>query len=455
MNKLMFVAPSAYRLGGVQTWLDYLLPGLAERGWEVVLGLVSGRVHDAEAYLGEHPFDRVALVDAGTGTRRGRVRSLARVLEAHRPDMVVVVNIADAYGAAARLRLADKGDFKIVATLHGLQPDFLQDFATHRDHIDAVICTNRLACEMVVECSKFDPRRVLYSPYGVEVPEVDASVESTEDGSLGDDGSLRIAYAGRLEGSQKRIHDLVEILRRGVASGLDLTLRIAGTGPEDDSFMAAVHRAHLTDRVEHMGCLDARSLREHVYTKSDVLLLTSSWETGPIVAWEAMAQGLAVVTSDYLGRKKEGSLEDMINCAVFPVGDCAAAVECLRRLQDPIVRRRIATSGRELVLRSYSRMRSIESWSDSLEAVVDLPPLPRSDWEPELPPAGRLDRLFGGEVADALRRMFGRRFVHSDPGGEWPHSYGDRRHDDPEFWRKAQEIDSFRSSPPAAVVATE
>src|SRR5690349_18307661 len=41
-RNILFVAPSAYPLGGVATWLDYVVPGLRHRNWKVTLGLVQG-----------------------------------------------------------------------------------------------------------------------------------------------------------------------------------------------------------------------------------------------------------------------------------------------------------------------------------------------------------------------------------------------------------------------------
>ena len=37
---LAIVAPSAYLLGGVQSWLDYLVPGLEFYGWEITIALI-------------------------------------------------------------------------------------------------------------------------------------------------------------------------------------------------------------------------------------------------------------------------------------------------------------------------------------------------------------------------------------------------------------------------------
>ena len=104
MGDILFIAPSAYPLGGVATWLDYLLPGLRAQGWNATLGLAEGRFHDVDVYLTVHPDDQVVRIPHRTGTQEGRVRQLIRTICAVRPDIVVAVNIADVAPAVDRLR---------------------------------------------------------------------------------------------------------------------------------------------------------------------------------------------------------------------------------------------------------------------------------------------------------------------------------------------------------------
>src|SRR4051794_29389363 len=59
--RLAVVVPSAFLMGGVQTWLDYLVPGLQVSGWHVTVLLVDGFHSDARRYLHQHPFPAVRL----------------------------------------------------------------------------------------------------------------------------------------------------------------------------------------------------------------------------------------------------------------------------------------------------------------------------------------------------------------------------------------------------------
>lgn len=430
--KLLFVAPSAYPLGGVQVWLDDMLEGLGGEGWRVELALTGGRFHDPDAYLASHPFAPTHIVSAPTGTRTGRIQALRACFEATQPQIVVGVNIADVYPAVAAARARGARVMKAVTTLHGLQPDFLADFQANASILDAAICTNRLAQRLVAQFCEIPLDRVLYAPYGVrEEPPVRRERS----------GAFRLCYVGRLEQDQKRIFDLLEIVDRARRQGLDVELLVAGDGPDAAPFKAEIVTRNLERHVTLLGALAPQQIRQTVYAQSDALIVTSKWETGPIVAWEAMMAGLPLLTSAYVGHGAEGALADGVNCAMFPIGDIARAVACLRELSDGSTRERIAAAGRALVLRRYTREKSVQQWARQFAAVLSAPDLPPATPQRAPAPAGRLDRLFGEKIGEAIRRRMGRGFAHTEPGGEWPHAYGAGAMTEAQFRIEAARLD--------------
>src|SRR5262249_4833464 len=157
-----------------------------------------------------------------------------------------------------------------------------------------------------------------------------------------------------------------ELDRRSIA----YELHIAGSGPDEQWLHARLSGAVASDRVRFLGSLAGIDLVEQVYRQTDVLLITSLWETGPIVAWEAMVHGVAVVTSAYIGSGLEHSLAPGDNCLMFPIGDARAAVDCLERLQDKDLRRRLIRGGNDLVTRRYSTTLSIDRWNDVLSEIA-------------------------------------------------------------------------------------
>ena len=238
-----------------------------------------------------------------------------------------------------------------------LQADFIGSIGDCAGVLDAVVCTNRLACEMVARSTSVEPDRIYYAPYGVDMNDVAASEQRASE------GILRIAYVGRLERAQKRIEDVAAVVAELDRRGVAYELVIAGGGPDEEWLRGQLSDAAGSGRVRFLGTLASIDLVEQVYSRVDALLITSLWETGPIIAWEAMANGVAVVTSAYIGSGLEGSLEPGDNCLMFPIGDAVAAADCLERLRDTGLRSRLLRGGLALVAHRYSTTASIEQWS--------------------------------------------------------------------------------------------
>ena len=434
-RKVLFVAPSAYPLGGVAVWLDYLCRGLPRTGWKSVAGLVSGAFHDVAAYQKAYPGLPAEMIRNPTGSREGRIRALIDVIRRVRPDIVVSVNIRDTYAAVQRLRL-DGDPVRAVMALHAIEAPLLHDLRAERKTIDAVITTNQLARRLCHVDAQIDEDRVLYAPYGVDVADLGAVARSPRA------TVLRIVWVGRFDEFQKRVSDLVGILTHLDALTIDYCLTLVGDGPERASMSASLAAWTKSGRVVFAGALRSTDLGPSVYANADVLLLTSSWETGPIVIWEAMAAGVAVVTSRYVGSGLEGALADDVNCLMFPVGDVKSAAEQLGRLAtNDALRLRIVAASQKLVATRYSVELSVEGWARALDRVAELPALAAVATASTPLPAGRLDRMLGVSAGETIRRVLGVRYRHASAGGEWPHTSFTGKVDEAAALRRAGELD--------------
>ena len=434
-GRILFVAPSAYPLGGVATWLDYIIPGLRNQGWDVILGLASGRCHDPDAYIERHPMEGIVRIDCNSGTFEARVRSLSHTIRELQPDIAASVNIPDVYCAIDRLRRQACGT-RAVMTLHALTPDYFYDIKNYKVTLDAVIATNRLAQTLAKQHGDLEHSRVFYAPYGVEVPPIPPRQEPQRE-------ALRIAFAGRLTFDQKRIEDIPLIANGLTQRGVRCEWLIAGAGPQENWLRQELCDGAGIGTVHFLGNLSAEELSTKIYQRADVLLITSSWETGPLVAWEAMAHGITVLSSSYVGAGIESSLHHLENCMLFPVGDTERAIEYLLMMRDANLRQRLAKAGSELVTKRYSHKASIEAWSRCLADILERPPLgplPRVG----LPsPRGRLDRLLGVRLGESVREILGRR--QSDAGAdEWPHSHSTGLTENADFLALAVQVDRPR-----------
>lgn len=415
--KILFVSGSAYPLGGLATWLDYLLPGLRRRGWDPVLGLVQGpRHHRPEAYLTKHPCDSWRAIPCTTGTPEGRCRAIVQAIEEEDADLVVGVNIPDAYYAVDRLRHAGNRRVRVLMTIHGILPQLFSDVQRFEPVLDGIAATNRLACNLALQLGAADPGRVWYAPYGMPVPNGSPTPVKPTD-------RWRVGYVGRLDQDQKRVLDLPKIAAKLDELGIDQEWRIAGNGPE----LAELRSSMDFFSAAFLGHVSHSDLAQQVYQVIDVLLVTSRWETGPMVIWEAMRQGVPVVTSRYVGSGRENALRHEENALVFPVGDVqAAAREIARLFAEPKLRARLREQGYNLIRQRYSQEVSVGAWDQCFQDVLSRPAR-TVDGKLEVPhAAGRLDRWMPPGIGDLLRNVLGRTMADSGPGGEWPHSYGGR-----------------------------
>lgn len=432
LGKLAFVAPSAYPLGGVATWLDYLLPALNELGWKTELILTDGDYHDAQTYKRIHNIPTAKSVRCKSGTKEGRVRALYHILAEIAPDIVISVNIPDVLIATDRLK-RNGMTIRSVMTLHAIQYDFFQDIKTYKDTLDWVICTNQLAKRLAVLEGSINDSQVLYAPYGVDISNTNYSID------LSKTEALRILYSGRLESFQKRTQDIPFIIKKLHQMNLDFEFIVAGSGPEEEALKAALSEL---DNIQYLGHVSHDTMINTIYPGCHALLLTSLWETGPIVIWEAMSAGLAVVSSNYIGSGLEGSLSHGSNCLLFPVGDTDSAASNIAKLANSDIRKKIILGGHELINNCYSKSTSINKWHSCFQEIYKALPGPLKNKKPfSTQSSGRLDRCLGTRVAENIRELFGLQFQHQSPGGEWPHSHN-KVTDQSKFWRIAYEVDT-------------
>lgn len=418
-------------LGGLAVWLDYVLPGLRERGWDAVLGLVEGaRHHRPNDYLKIHPDPRVVSISCRTGTAVGRRESLRRVYRDCKPDVVVSVNIPDAIVAAAQLPVTSRP--KTLIACHGIQADLFADMKDLGQAVDGVACTNRLACRLAGELGGVPGERVHYAPCGTNK----SSVPRTRDKR-----AFTLAYVGRLEQEQKRVLDLVPILKQTVNHGINAQLLIAGNGPEERRLRQQFESTGLLDRVKFLGHVGSADIPQMVYQYADALLITSNWETGPIVIWEAMAHSVSIVSSAYVGAGAEAALVDRQNSLLFPVGGAEAAAQLLIELQSsPDLSASLCRHGLETFQNRYTLEKSVTYWDRALRTVLNTDR--RGEKTIETPSApGRLGRILGPQTAEAVRRWAGRPGPDSGPGSEWPHAITGSSIQPEEFFQFAASLD--------------
>ena len=249
-------------------------------------------------------------------------------------------------------------------TLHAIEGNYFSDMKQYRPVIDGVITTNRLSEIMTKRLGEIDQSRVFYAPYGIDQKkyEFKTSLEP---------GITRIAWVRRLDRKQKRVDDIKDIVSHLDGTGIRYQLLIAGDGPEREEVLKDLSEGISDGRVRFVGMINKEELSVF-YGKNDILLITSEWETGPIVAWEAISAGLAIVSSRYIGSKAEKTLIDNETALLFHVGDAEAPAKRIATLSDDKIGRRLQINAQQVVNLKYSSEASLDAWENAFEKIMTM-----------------------------------------------------------------------------------
>jgi colanic acid/amylovoran biosynthesis glycosyltransferase len=198
---------------------------------------------------------------------------------------------------------------------------------------------------------------------------VDLDVYVPPDGRSSSEQGAEILFVGRLlhgKGLPVLFEAIAELRRRG----LDVRSTVVGDGPARAELEGAAHRLGLREHVRFLGAMGQDDIRD-LYARADVFCLPSFAEGIPVVAMEAMAMELPVVTTRIMGIPE--LVEDETHGLLVPPGRVDALTEALERLvRSPDERGRMGRAAREKVGRDYDVARSAERMKAVLEAELGL-----------------------------------------------------------------------------------
>ena len=186
-------------------------------------------------------------------------------------------------------------------------------------------------------------------------------------------GPLEIAYLGRVVQPQKRVLDLVPVMRALAAHGVEARLHIVGDGPAMGPLRRSfAEGASAGMRVEFHGERDAAWVSRFLRT-IDVSLLVSEAEGTSISMLEAMGAGVVpAVTAVASGA--DDWVEPRISGVTAPIGDAQAMADELAWLAAD--RTRLAAMGAEAhrrVAASQSVERMAERYASLFDRVMAVP----------------------------------------------------------------------------------
>lgn len=306
-------------IGGAHTFLVQLLTGVTSKGNEVHLitkGMPNSKVlrqiKESGAALHTDLWDQSMFVEETAPV-------LAKWLNDLHPDLFLISASGDIGWVVLPLLNPETATLTIGHTDSGT---FYLPARHYRNFVTRAVGVSPEVCQAYQSSCGIDSERTEWIPYGVV-----SSPSAPEEKSS---GSLNLVYVGRLEEEQKRISDLIRVIKLLSEKEVDFRLKLIGDGEKIPSVKTELSGEIAAGRAEVLGWLESEKVIEAI-RDSDVFVLTSAYEGFCIALAESLANGCcAVVTDIKSGNRK--LVKDGENGFILPIGDVKAIAEKLELL---------------------------------------------------------------------------------------------------------------------------
>jgi glycosyltransferase involved in cell wall biosynthesis len=184
----------------------------------------------------------------------------------------------------------------------------------------------------------------------------------------------RLLFVGRLA-AVKGLPVLLEAVAQLAKQRPDLTLVVAGDGPDRAKLEAQARRLDIAPNVEFRGYQSQAQVRE-LLQQTDVFAMASFAEGVPVVLMEAMAAGVPVVATRIAGVPE--LVDDGVSGFLVPPGEPLTLAEKIELLLDePATRNHFGAAGRKKVEREFNIATEAEKLcrilTTALGARVEVP----------------------------------------------------------------------------------
>ncbi|SEQ40736.1 N-acetyl-alpha-D-glucosaminyl L-malate synthase BshA [Hyunsoonleella jejuensis] len=297
----------------------------------VRLELLSNHVHYHEVNVPEYPLFHYQPYELALSSK------LVDMVKLHKIEILHVhYAIPHAYAAyMAKKMLQEEGiHLPIVTTLHGTDITLVGSHPFYKPAVtfsinksDAVTAVSQSLKEDTLRL--FDIKNNIHVvPNFIDLDKYNHSFTDCQRGMMAEDDEKIITHISNLR-PVKRVQDVIKVFY-GIQKEMPAKLMFIGEGPEKENIENQCRDLGILDKVIFFG----RSNEiDKILCFSDLFLLPSQTESFGLAALEAMASGVAVISSNTGGIPEVnthgvsgylsdvGDIDDMIKNALYILGD--------------------------------------------------------------------------------------------------------------------------------------
>ncbi len=314
-HSILFVLSAGLTLSGVTTWTIGLSRQLVQMGQTV--GLVK---HGAFGPALPLPIpDGARLVEChNQAIPYGFYdeQDIADFLSDYRgflPATIILNGGAGSYATCAMMSLREAETMRVIGLAHADEAVFYEWLSYYEPLIHKFVAVSR---EIEARLHQRIPHRqadIVMRPYPVEVNPLLKRSYSLQP------APLQLMYAGRMEEPQKRVSDLIRLIKALAVAQVNFQFRLVGYGPATPSLLHQIEQLEkdTRQRVNFVGTLPPADMAQ-AWQTADICILVSAYEGTSIAMLEAMAQGCVPVVTQVSGTAEV--IRHGVNGLVVPVG---------------------------------------------------------------------------------------------------------------------------------------
>lgn len=337
-----------------------LLPEWISRGHKVLALIIRwGEESPAAEYLISQGVEvRVFLWPSDT---RDQIRWILQCLSDFQPDLFVA-NYSVSGGFASRW-IEEAGIPSVIM----VRSDDELNWAVARQFVidpskwsvSGVVCVSH---DLLDRIDVVTDHRVTGCciPSGVPIPEH----------PLASAAPPRLVYVGRIEETQKRVHDVARVMCDVLEQLDDAQAVLIGEGSQRENVESYVSQRGLLHRAQLVGAVQPDELDRYLEGGS-VALLLSDYEGTPGSLMDTMARGIVPICRNIPGGVQELVVDQ--HTGILTDDLCNTTADSIvNLLRDPETWQRLSLNARRQIIEDYSLESSVCRWERFIDELVEM-----------------------------------------------------------------------------------
>ena len=345
--------------GGVERVLSLLFPMWIHSGYEVVL--ITNFINPSDEYRIPPAVTRVCLPERTQSDIYFGYTALEHYLKEYHVDLLF---IHACYGMECYYQIM-VARFLGLYTMGELHTNF-SFFLESKKPLSFYINMYKHFHQLIV-LSKTDMK--FWRLWGVHCKYIPNPVINPKRDVVNKEFSLAILWIGRIDQVQKRIFDIIPIMKRVVEKIPTARLKIVGQADRPDIYAALKEKIRKTSLENHVEFCGYHVDVSRFYEEAAVMFMTSqSMEGFPMVLAESKTYGVPVVMFDmpYLEL-----LRNPTGCITVPVGDVSAiADQLIAILSDKGLWKRLSKEACESI-QDFLHYDYEKEWDETFKTISD------------------------------------------------------------------------------------